>query len=138
MSMKPNDRKGPEKHGRKPGAASFLVLPMIIAAAALVLFWFYMSALAPLQIHPSHSQDCFVYKSVAWIVATPANKILFGGLLAVVFLIGCGVKGWMIAYYRLVTVATLLATVVVAWDLSSPVNYVAKLINRLLDFNLFA
>ncbi|HAK95658.1 MAG TPA: hypothetical protein DCM87_11805 [Planctomycetes bacterium] len=138
MSTNHHGSKGPEKQEHKKSGGMRLALPMFIAAAALVLCWFYMSALAPLQIDPRHSQDCFLYKSIAWIVSSPVNKALFGCMLAAVFLLGFKLKDWAIGYYRFVTISVLLSVAVVAWDLSSPAGHVTKFINKLLDVNFFA
>lgn len=138
MSTNHDSRKGPEKQGHKKSGGSRVALQMLIAAAALVLCWFYLSELAPLQIDPRHSQECFLYKSIAWIVSSPVNKALFGCVLAAVFLLGCKFKDWAVAYYRFVTVSVLLSVAVIAWDLSSPASYVTTFINKLLDINFFA
>ncbi len=137
MSTNHNGHKGPEKQGHGKSGGSRLALQMLIAAAALVLCWFYMSALAPLQIDPKHSQDCLLYKGIGWIVSSPVHKVMFGCMLAAVFLLGCKLKGWAVAYYRMVTVSILLSVAIIAWDLSSPASHVTTFINKLLDVNFF-
>lgn len=137
MSTKHNGHKGPEKQDQKKQGGSRLGLQMFIAAAALALCWFYMTALAPLHIDPRHSHDCFLYKGIGWIVASPVNKALFACMLAAVFLLGCKLKVLAVAYYRLISVTVLLAVAGIAWDLSSPASYFTSFINKLLDINFF-
>ncbi len=136
MSDKNHGAKPPEKQGKKKSGRN-TALYFFIAAGTLAFCWYYMTAWAALQIDPKHSQECALYQGVAWILASQVHKILFGICLALPLLVGLKLKGWAVAYYRMVVVIALVAIAGVTWDLSSPGDYFTSFVNKLLEVNFF-